>query len=316
MSKFIALKSGSHEILPDAWNSDFSHFKQQILLFDQIGIFKLSQLYKSLENSMGFANKLNPNLPQKIETIILELEWLRQTGVIFELTMQEEINNVSLQQLGQEVNTARELLNRALEIVMSDLKHVADETHKMELMREQHFTILRLMSIIMEKVKGVTAVTTLPHIEYNRDLPNSNKSNVVQIVINKLPLPNNETPWKQIIDYRNDIDTQKYLMSLRRWISNTSKQNLSSIEIEQEIEALINDFQEHMKLHKLKANTETVEVIVNSSADIIGNLLTLKFSKVINPLFAIKKRQLSLLEAESNAPGREMAYIIKTKDTF
>jgi hypothetical protein len=199
---------------------------------------------------------------------------------------------------------------------MADLKHIADETIKIELMREQHFTILRLMSIIMEKVKGVTAVTTLPHTEYNRDLPNSNKSNVVQIVINNLPLPNNETPWEQIIDYRNDLETQKYLMSLRRWISNTSKQNLSSIEIEQEIESLINDFQEHMKLHKLKANTETVEVIVNSSADIIGNLLTLKFSKVINPLFAIKKRQLSLLEAESNAPGREMAYIIKTKDTF
>ncbi len=53
MAKLIALKSGSHELLPDAWNSDFSNLKQQALLFDQIGIYKLTNFYSALEQSLG-----------------------------------------------------------------------------------------------------------------------------------------------------------------------------------------------------------------------------------------------------------------------
>ena len=71
-----------------------------------------------------------------------------------------------------------------------------------------------------------------------------------------------------------------------------------------------------MRLHKIKANTDTIEVWVKSPLEVLENLLTLKFSKFIDPLFAIQKRKISLLEAELQAPGREVAYILKTKDHF
>jgi hypothetical protein len=71
-----------------------------------------------------------------------------------------------------------------------------------------------------------------------------------------------------------------------------------------------------MKLHKMKANTETVEVLVKLLPETIENLIKLKFSKIPEPFFAFKKRQINLLEAELNAPGREMSYIIKTQKTF
>ena len=320
MAKLLALKSGSYEILPDAWNSDFSDLKQQALLFDQIGIYKLSNFYKNLEESLHLFKKLVPGFPNKAETIIAELEWLQQKGIIFELKIEEELSDPHFSLLntsiGQKFEDAKRLLKKVIDIQTFDLKNVDDEKHKIKLIKEQQVTLLRLMSIVMETTKGVTAVTTFPYTEYTRELPNSSKSNVAQIVINNLPLPNNETPWEQIIDYRNDSETQKHLLSLRRWISRISMQNLSPLEIEEEIESLINDFQEHMKLHKMKANTETVEIIVNSSADVIGNLVTLKFSKILEPLFAIKKRQLSLLEAEMTAPGKEMTYIIKSRETF
>lgn len=321
MTKLIALKSGSHELLPDAWNSDFSGLKQQALLFDQIGIYKLDNFYKTLEESTAFFKKLAPDVPNKAESIITELKWLQQTDIIFELTMQQEFEIQNMGRFvqisnGQKFENAKNLLRKIIEIQTLDLKNVKSEAHKIDLIKEQQFTILRLMSVIMEATKGVTAVTTFPDIEYSRELPSSNKSDVAQIVISKLPLPSNETPWEQIIDYRNDSGNQKNLQSLRRWINKISHENLPSIEIEEEIEWLVNEFQEHMKFHKIKANTETLEVIVNSSADVIRNLLTLKFSKVLNPLFVIKKRQLSLLEAEINAPGKEMAYIIKSRETF
>jgi len=321
MSKLIALKSGNHEILSDAWNSDFSSLKQQALFFDQIGIYKLSNFYQTLEESLDLFKTLVPNIPNKAESIIMELKWLQQKGVIFELTMHEELGSPTMGHFAQ-VSTghifenAKDLLRRIVEIEVLDLKVVADETRKKDLIKEQLFTVLRLMSIVMEATKGVTAVTTFPYTEYARELANSHKSNVTQIVVSKLPLPNNETPWEQIIDYRRDEDHRKNLLNLRRWIRKISTENLSSAEIEEELEWLLNEFQNYMKLHKLKANTETLEVMVKMLPETIENLIKLKFSKLPEPFFALKKRQINLMEAELNAPGREMSYIIKTQETF
>ena len=321
MSKLIALQSGTHEIFSDAWNSDFSSLKQRALLFDRIGIYKLSQLYKVLEESLDLINKLDPNISNKAKSIITELEWLRQTEVIFELTIEEEFQSQSMNDFEKQVPTqkfedAKNLFKKIIEIQISDLINIKDETRKANLIKEQHFTVLRLMSIIMEITKGVTAVTTFPHSEYTRELPNSQKGNVAQIVISKLPLPNNETPWEQIIDYRNDPKNQKNLLDLRRWIRKISTESLLPTEIEEELEWLMSEFQNHMKLHKMKANTETIEVMVKAPLEIIEDLIRLKFSKIPEPLFALKKRQINLMEAELNAPGREMAYIIKARDTF
>ncbi|MBK9210482.1 MAG: hypothetical protein IPL71_20250 [Anaerolineales bacterium] len=66
----------------------------------------------------------------------------------------------------------------------------------------------------------------------------------------------------------------------------------------------------------MKANTEILEVMVKTPFETIENLLKLNFSKIPEPLFALKKRQINLMEAELNAPGREMSYIIKARDTF
>ncbi|MBI5954855.1 MAG: hypothetical protein HY865_24615 [Chloroflexi bacterium] len=317
MSKLIALKSGTHEILSDAWFSDFSNLKQESLLFDQIQIYKLEKFYKALIETQSIVSKLYPNLSNKIDSIIMELEWLRQTGVVTELKMEEELHNQVIEEFerkapSQMFEDAKKLLKKIIEIQTSDLINSEDEAERTSLKREQHFALLRLMSIVIETTKDVTAVTTIPYTEYSRELPNSRKSSVTQIAINKLPLPNNETPWEQIIDYRNDPENRKNLLSLRRWIRKISTECPSPAEIEEEIEWLMNEFQSHMNVHKMKANTEALEVIVKAPLE----LLELKFSKIAEPLFALKKRQINLMEAELNAPGKEMSYIIKTRDAF
>jgi hypothetical protein len=71
-----------------------------------------------------------------------------------------------------------------------------------------------------------------------------------------------------------------------------------------------------MKYHKIKANTETLEILVKTPLEIIENLVKLKLSKLTDPFFALKKKQLMLMEAEINAPGKELAYIIKSRETF
>ena len=316
MAKLIALQSARNETVSDAWISNFSNLKQKALLFDQIGIYKLTKFYEVLEETLGILEKLDTDLANKAKTINSELKWLEQTDIIFELFVEKEFNGpldreASIDKFGN----IKHLFNRVIDIQKESSKS-KKQSQKIDLLKEQDVALLQILSIVMETTRGVTAVTTSPYDEMMQQFPNSQKSIVSQIVINNLPLPNNETSWEQIFDYRQDSENQKSLLDLRRWIRKTSTENLSPIEIEEELEWLTNEFQRHMKLHKMKANTETLEVIVKTPFEVIENLLGLKFSKLAEPLFFIKKRQINLMEAELNAPGREISYIIKTKAIF
>ena len=147
-------------------------------------------------------------------------------------------------------------------------------------------------------------------------LPQSHKNHVMQIVMKNLPLPDNMTPWEQIVDYKNDPQSQKNLLALKMWIKKISSDKQTAQEIQEEIEWLMNEFEKNMQLHKMKSNVETVETIVKIPLDLLENVVKLKFSKLLEPIFSIKKRQISLLEAEMNAPGREIAYVLKARDVF
>ncbi|MDP2778327.1 MAG: hypothetical protein Q8O48_11865, partial [Anaerolineales bacterium] len=269
MAKLIALQSAYNETISDAWHNDFSNLKQKSLLFNQVGIFRLSNFYKLLKEASIPFEKINPNIPSKVETIIAELEWLKQLGVIFELTLEAEFNDKRITIPAEKQKDAENLLSKIAEIQEAITTKTNNDPHKMQLINEQYSAILRLMSIIMEITKGVTVVTTTPYTDYVWEFPNVQKSSVAQIVISKLPLPNNGTPWEQIIDYRNDSENQKNLLNLRRWIRKISTEDLALPEIEEELEWLMNEFQSHMNLHKMKANTETLEVMVKAPLEVI-----------------------------------------------
>jgi len=312
MAKLIALRSGVNDFMIDAWQSYYSsQLKQEALLFDQIGILTLEQ------NIISFKNRNTSPVGKKLEAPIAELEWLQENGIIFEPSYFDE--GFTDTKLAQYLVSKHKESEKEVWVLIEKARktrRVDDIADLIDSMIERDSIILRLMCINLDSAEKITAVTMLPFIDYTRKLPNSQRIDVAQLVISKLPLPDNETPWEQIIDYRNDSDNQKNLLNLRRWIRRISTENLSPTETEEELEWLMNEFQNHMKLHKLKANTETLEVIVKAPLEIIEDLIKLKFSKIPEPFFALKKRQINLMEAELNAPGREISYIIKTQEAF
>jgi hypothetical protein len=174
----------------------------------------------------------------------------------------------------------------------------------------------RLKALELEYLDQVVATPLLPYTKYQQDIPHSARHDIAQLVIHNLPLPNEATSWEQIIEYRENPDNRNALLGLRRWIRKTASEDIRPAECVEELEWLQSEFQAHMRLHKMKANMGTLEVLVKTPLEVLENLLTLKFSKVVDPLFAIKKRQISLMEAELNAPGREIAYLIKAKQSF
>ena len=79
----------------------------------------------------------------------------------------------------------------------------------------------------------------------------ADKVDVIQIALNALPHPSKTTPWERIIDFRNDPDTAHHFLALRNWMTETAKAQLSPREIEENIEYLLSQYGQHMRLQLL-----------------------------------------------------------------
>jgi hypothetical protein len=63
------------------------------------------------------------------------------------------------------------------------------------------------------------------------ELAAKGKSDAIKIVLRSLPLPDEKTPWEQILEYRNDPDSRQKFFALRNWMSDVARSNLTPIEI-------------------------------------------------------------------------------------
>lgn len=145
---------------------------------------------------------------------------------------------------------------------------------------------------------------------------NDDRDEVVTIVINNLPIPNESTPWEQITEFRSDSDSRSKFLSLRNWIGDISKHNLTPMEVEQKLEYLMDQYQRHMQLHRMKTNVGALETIIVSAAESLEDLVKFNWGKLAKSLFSFRQRKVTLLEAEHSAPGREIAYLLKANDEF
>ena len=171
--------------------------------------------------------------------------------------------------------------------------------------------VTRISSLFLNKF---SKDDTVPLLE--REIPNteSKQSKVLEVILSKIPIPDDNIPWEKIIDYRKDPDTKKKFTALRVWIQDISRKDYTQNEISDRIDYLINEYEQHLKLHSLKYSHGSIRVFVTTLSDIIENLATLKFSKIAETLFSLREKNISLLEAELQAPGREIAYLSKAKN--
>jgi hypothetical protein len=138
----------------------------------------------------------------------------------------------------------------------------------------------------------------------------------VKIVIDKLPLPSDSTPWEQILEFKNDPSSRQNLLLLRQWIRDVSTGNIKYFEIEEKLEFLLGEYRAHMSLHKMKTYPGSVQTLVTTTAEAIENLMKLRLSHIAKSLFEFKDKRIALLEAERKAPGREVSYLIKASKVF
>jgi hypothetical protein len=174
----------------------------------------------------------------------------------------------------------------------------------------------RRLSLELQKLSNVDAYPISFFNSFTTSPNQGKKSDVIQISFNALPIPDESVPWEQISEYRSDPDSQSKFLALRHWMSEVARAELTPAEVEEKLEYLIDQYRKHMRLHRVKTNVGTLETIVTTGAEFMGDLVSFKWGKAAEALFSLKRRQVALLEGKLTAPGNEVAYIVKARETF
>jgi hypothetical protein len=337
--EFIGAKSAI-DILTDTTilpTSEQTLFKKEALMFNRIAVPLLASILPVIRS-------INP----ESISLITEIEWLLEQGIVFEpntaeINMAGKNNEAEIYRLLEHnymkpVNTYfksgefdsvqrfndsepdQVIKEIGLDAYIEKRKQVLG--HWMCLVNAgQYYT--RRICIQLQEANGLNVT---PIFSRNLDVPaalNKKKNEVIEIILSALPMPDESTAWEQIIEYRSDPDSYKKFLSLRSWVSEVARMELKPNEVEEKLISLINDYQNHMKTHKIKTRLDTLKTIVIAEVGFITGgwftglgALSGIVGMVVAPLYSIKQRQISLMEEEQKAPGKEVAYIIKAKETF
>lgn len=131
-----------------------------------------------------------------------------------------------------------------------------------------------------------------------------------------VPGPMKETPIEQILEFRADEDARRAFARLRVWMSEMARGQLTSLEIAEKLQDLLSEYENFMRLHRIKTTTGTLETIVVTGLEIAENLVKFQWSKTAKSLFELTRNNVELLEGEQNARGREVAYIAMARERF
>lgn len=175
---------------------------------------------------------------------------------------------------------------------------------------------VRRLSVQLRVLDGVEAFPVLSDIVPQLPFQRPEKGQTVSLTFNVLPIPDDSVAWEQIIEYRSDPDSKSKFLALRHWMSEVTRAGLTPAEVEEKLEYLINQYRQHMRLHRMKTNVSTLETIITAGAEFLGDMLSFKWGKAAEALFSLRRREVALLEGELTAPGNAIAYIIKARETF
>jgi len=309
MKKLIGVKK------LDVYSESFiSNLKRDALIFDQVySIKRLEDVKISIYISRN-------------KHLIDEIDWLTKTGILKwkenESYSEKHIKRLEDYKTYIKMSEAESTIAHEDLIGFLNMMQEGMPTEKLAGKAESFSDkevdfLIRAFCIALQDTKDLTAIPILSNsFSFNLNETKQSKSDIVQIIVHNMPEPTNIVPWEQILEFKRDTEARSKFLALKNWINETANGELSPNEIEEKLEYLLNQYEKHMELHKMKYYKGVFETIVTTTAEIAENLVKLKFSKIAQLPFTIKNKKIALMEEEMKAPGKEVAYISRAREEF
>ncbi|GEM_PF-2625102 len=158
--------------------------------------------------------------------------------------------------------------------------------------------------------------TIIPLISDFADFNEEKKTAVIRLVLNDIPTPNDDFSIDEVIDFKNDNDNKRRYLGLVKWINNISRGDLDIEEISDEYNYLMAELESEFNNLKIKKGLNTLEIFLKIPLEVMESLVKINWSKIPGILIEAKRNNLTAYESEFNLPGKELAYIFKTKQKF
>lgn len=144
----------------------------------------------------------------------------------------------------------------------------------------------------------------------------SEQGDVVRVLVRDFPQPSGSTSLEQILQFKQDPESKDRMFAFRRWAKTMMSKNAVPHEVAEELVWLAHEYQQHMKVHRMKVNRGILEIVVTTAGELAEDLVKLRWGKLSKLLFSMSHRKIDLMEAELKAPGREIAYLVKARNEF
>lgn len=271
--------------------------KQELLLFDKIGIVGLN-----LDRPIGIFEPVKDNFD--IESAINFLRTLQNDGYIISLSLENLINDSKNLDFTPIMPELLKLLEQADKLV--DVHHQAHRDYW-----ARYYSFLKnFLNSTDEYNVPILSSMNFPLVK------DSVKAEIINLLIEKFPMPDKTTPWENIVEFKSNPDNIGKFAGLKVWMNKAISSGSSISEINDELDYLLYQYSKSFELHKINYHSGTLQRIVVGGAELIENAARLKFSNIAKGLFSAHQEKVDLLKAELTAPGKEIAYIYQAQKTF
>jgi len=315
--------------------SNINQLQKEFLYFDNIYFDPAIYENQSKLYSLFFERTNQIDKLQSVINTDSEIDYLVKNNVIKEVSFDDLLEEL-IRKLDDTKFDPKNKLDEYQLTFFNDLEFIVkyiqdlEEEYTLNLNKKDTGTFARIIGIREMKYQLLVRMNSklLPALRETNEvftpivndmIPFQNKSickrnEVIDIVINKFPAPEGDVSWEQIIDFKNDTDSRRKLLRLKNWAVKMGHSKYNALEIEQELEFLLREYEHRMKLQKLKYKTGNLELLITSGVEFIGNIISFQWGKAAKALFDIRKREIDLLIGETKAPGKEIAYISKANE--
>jgi hypothetical protein len=172
-----------------------------------------------------------------------------------------------------------------------------------------HESLARACNAWLSETKGIPSGFLAWRLN-NEQLPYvGGQDQILSIILKEIPVPNDSTHWEDILNFRADEGSIRKMKALRDWINEIENDNLPPYAVAEKIDHLIEEYKEHLKIHNIKTESGIYRVFIKIGK-ITENIFQFRFSEALKELLHFSDHNVALMEAERNAPGRELSYII------
>jgi hypothetical protein len=285
--------------------------KQRLLFFDRIGILNLAMY----SNGSVFNTGIGQGLAN-------ELEFLLKRNVIFDalpyVPRYEEGEQIPPEDTSD--SFAFSLVNSAIQEELNNLGGNQELDEYLVMLESTLQLRARLCAREIQRSRRIetSALISGPLIvpKGMKDLFRLPLANITEVVLSKIPMPSELTPWEAIFDFKSDEEAQGYLQGLKVWMSDLARQKLTATEASEKLDWLLFQHKKHLEMHKLSYRWGTLGGTFVAAAEILEDLAKIKWGKAAGAVVSIFDKRVELMKAELSNPAKEVSYIVKAQEQF